>query len=64
MTGLGNKVLDVCNEKKSNGAQIFLYESKQTHNQIWQFIHADDGEYPLKGMGTGKMYYKYQGKEH
>lgn len=52
---LCNRVLDVCNEKKSNGTAIFLYDWKRSQNQIWQFIHADDGDYPLKMMGAKNM---------
>ena len=51
MSAVGNKVLDVCGEKKNNGTSVFLYDWKRSHNQIWQFINADDGDYPLKIMG-------------
>lgn len=54
VSGVGDKVLDVCNEKTINGTAIFLYDWKKSQNQIWQFIHADDGEYPLKLLGSGK----------
>lgn len=46
--------MDVCHEKKSDGSMVFLYDYKKSHNQIWQFILADDGDYPLKGMGCKK----------
>lgn len=49
---LSDKVLDVCHEKKSNCTPVILYDYKKSHNQIWHFIDADDGEYPLKPMGT------------